>query len=307
MSHLPAGAGHLPVPAVLVRNAVGAWGDAGRVWLAALDPLRTDVLAAWELSAGTPFALSYHWVEAVTRADGTGVVLKLGPPGSPHLAVEAAALRAWAGRGAVRLLEFDHDRGALLLERAEPGTSAATLVPDADPAATDILVDLMRDLHAAAVPAGVPALETLADGFAAHLAGPDGPLPRRLVTSAAGLFRELCADAVPPVLLHGDLHHDNVLRALRRPWLAIDPHGYVGDPGYDLGALLYNPLTGRRNVVPLLPARIDRLVAGTGIPRDRVLAWGFVQAVLSEVWSCEDGGGPDGAPLAVARWLEPLL
>jgi streptomycin 6-kinase len=65
--------------------------------------------------------------------------------------------------------------------------------------------------------------------LAAH--GDRGPLPADLVGRAAGIVRELCTSGPGPFVLHGDLHHDNVLRAGREPWLAIDPHGVVGDPG----------------------------------------------------------------------------
>ena len=37
----------------------------------------------------------------------------------------------------------------------------------------------------------------------------------------------------PDVLIHGDLHHRNILSADREPWLAVDPKGLIGDPAYD--------------------------------------------------------------------------
>ena len=302
----------MKISPLLTRNVTGVWGDAGRSWLACLPALLTEVLDRWRLTPGDPFALTYHWVMAVTRENGEAAVLKLGVPTSEHLRVEATALRTWAGNGAVRLLDYDADRGALLMERAEPGTRAATLVPHDDATATGVLLDVMHGLHATPPPAtGVPDLRDLAGDFARYLHRfPDGgPLPERWVRTAARLFDELCDSAPARVLLHGDLHHDNVLRAARRPWLAIDPHGYVGDPGFDLGCLIYNPDPGapEPDAVALLPARLEQLVAGAGQPRDRVVAWGFVMAVLSEVWTCEDGGEPDGKPLDVARALEPLL
>lgn len=86
----------------LARNVAGAWGDAGRSWLADLPALLADVLDRWRLAPGDPFALTYHWVMAVTRDSGEAAVLKLGVPSSEHLWVEAVALRTWAGAGAVR-------------------------------------------------------------------------------------------------------------------------------------------------------------------------------------------------------------
>jgi streptomycin 6-kinase len=304
------------VPPVMVRNVTGAWGAVGERWLDGLPALVDSVARDWELVLGAPFALSYHWVVAATQRDGAAAVLKLGPPEPGHLAVEAAALRAYDGRGAVRLLAYDADRGALLLERAQPGTLAAALVPHRDVEATAAAIAVARRLHAAPLPsAGLEPLQEQGGSFARYLRDHlgDGPLPRDVVVRAAGLFAELCASAAPPVLLHGDLHHDNLLRSDREPWLAIDPFGLVGDPGYEAGALLFNPDPDRRDdaLLALVPARVEQLADGLGLPPERVAAWGYVKAVLSEVWTTEgqvgQAGGRTGRALDVALTLLPRL
>jgi streptomycin 6-kinase len=305
------------IPPVLAGTVVAEWGQAGRAWLAGLPGLLAEVCAEWELQPQPEprFALSYHWVVPVTRADGSAAVLKLGVPDDGHLAVEAAALRAYGGRGAVRLLAHDGARGAHLLERADPGTPASALVPQEDAAALAALLSVRRALHAAACPPDgeLPPLSRLGESFDGYLrAFPgDGPLPRRLVSTAGRLFGELCASAPESVVLHGDLHHDNVLRS-DRSWLAIDPHGWVGDPGYDLGAILYNPPElSDVDALALLPGRLSRLIeAADDIPRERVIAWCFVKAVLSDVWNVE-AAEPNEDPATraseVAGRLEPLL
>jgi len=307
--HLPVSP--LDIPPLLARNVVDAWGADGEKWLAALPHHVDAVRRQWELDeVGAPFTLSYHWVSAARRADGSPAVLKLGIPGADHLRREAAALAAFDGCGAVRLLECDVARGALLLERADPGGMAAELVPQRDSEATAAAIAVAHRLHVDPPPGcGLPDLETQGRSFADHLGkfSGDDPLPRHLVERAGRLFDELCASAPRRVVLHGDLHHDNLLRATREPWLAIDPHGYVGDPGHDVGALLYNPDPDRRDdaLLDLVPARIEQLASGLDVTSDRVTAWGFVKAVLSEVWTCEDGGPPRGRPLDVAVRLLP--
>lgn len=301
------------VPAVLERNVLGVWGADGASWLAGLPALRDDVARAWGLTLGEPYPLSYHWVAPATRADGTASVLKLGVPGADHLPVEAATLTCWGGAGAVRLLAYEPAWGALLLERADPGTPASALVPARDEEATAAILDVMRRLHATPVPdEGLPPLESQGAAFSRHLEvyPGDHPLPRALVERAGRLFDELCASATARVVLHGDLHHDNVLRAEREPWLAIDPHGVVGDPGYEAGSMVHNPDPDRRDeeLLRLVPARVEQLADGMGLPVERVTAWAFVKAVLSEVWSAEEG--PDavgGRALDVALTLMPRL
>jgi streptomycin 6-kinase len=235
--------------------------------------------------------MSFHWVARVTTADGVPAVLKLGFPDG-HLASEVEALRIFDGDGAVRLLAEDLGRGALLIERAVPGDRVASLVPKDDVKATDLLIKAGQKLHRVP-PNGctLPHLRGEGDDFRGYLARfkGDGPLPRRLVEKAAELFEALC-DSAEDRVLHGDLHHDNVLRA-GDDWKAIDPFGRVGDPGFDCGPMLYNPDPPRRDpaLLKLVPARIEQLADGYRMPVERIEAWGFVMGVLSEVWNAEGG------------------
>lgn len=303
-----AGVPDLTIPPVLRRNVVAVWGEAGRRFLSELPDTVAAVAARWDLAVDEPYPLSYHWVAPATRADGTAAVLKLAPPGADQLGRQAAALAAFGGHGAVRVLAHDPTAAALLLERAVPGTPVAALVPGDDERATAAIAAVIRRLHRPVPPdCPLPALSAEGAAFAAHLARfpGDHPLPRHLVTRAAGLFDELCADAPAPVVLHGDLHHDNVLAAAREPWLAIDPHGMVGDPAFEAAPMLYNPDPARRDpgLLARVPARVEQLADGIAAPVERVRAWGFVMAVLSEVWTVQDGAGPAGRPLDVALLL----
>ncbi|MET7426441.1 aminoglycoside phosphotransferase family protein [Dactylosporangium sp. NPDC005555] len=281
----------------LARNVTGVWGAAGERWLADLPALVHGLAADWDLTIGEPYDLTFHYVAAVLRADGSPAVLKVGF----ELAVEATALTAFDGGGAARLLRADPARGALLLEQVSPGGRLRDLVPARDPEATEVLAGLMRQLHVAPV-AGLPTVLSQAAAFDRH----DGPVPADLVRDAAGLMRSLCATASREAVLHGDLHHDNVLSGTRSPWLAIDPHGLVGDPGYEVGSILFNPHPDDRDPVllDLVPARLRQLSAALGEPEDRLAAWGFVKAVLSSVWTADSGGDP-GRALDVAVLLRP--
>jgi streptomycin 6-kinase len=294
------------------RNVERIWGEAGRTWLAELPGVVDGLLRDWDLRIAGPLPLSINWVGRVRRADESTAVLKLALPQSGHLADEATALECFAGRGAIAVLARDDARGALLLEEARPGNQLRDLVPHRDEQATAILIGVVERLHRPA-PAGValPELSRRRESFARHLHRfpGDDPLPRNLVERAGRLFDELCATATERVVLHGDLHHDNVLAAEREPWLAIDPHGVVGDPGYEIGALLYNPDPAGTDdtVLDLVDARMEQLADGLAMPLDRVVAWGFVQAVLSEVWSFEGHDGRTTRPLRLAQRLLPAL
>lgn len=303
------------LPPALVDNVVRAWGPAGRRWLADLPGLLAAIADAWQLRLAPPYPLSFNYVCPADRADGTPAVLKVGVTGSALLDREAAALAAWNGHGAARLLGRDPHRGALLLQRATPGTRVRDLVPDRDGEATAAIVGVLRRLHRAAVPVGptpLPDLETYRSAFADHRrADPHGQLVlRRWVQAADRLFADLCADPPRRAVLHGDAHHDNVLATGPGPddWVAIDPHGVIGDPGFEIAPVLYNPEPEDTDpdLLRLVPARIEQLADGLDVPLDRARAWGFAGCLLSAVWNAEDGTTVhDSRELAVAALLAP--
>jgi streptomycin 6-kinase len=217
-----------------------------------------------------------------------------------------AALRHFDGRGSVRLLA--QACGAGLLERALPGRPLSELVlAGRDDEATAILCDVSAALHRPAAPdagSGFPSVTDWARGFDRYRRSGDGALPRPLVDRADALFRELAATQGAPRLLHGDLHQFNLVSDAERGWLAIDPKGVLGEPAYEFGALLRNPwgdgfARAQCASAPVVDRRIRIIAERLGLDRERVLAWGFAQAVLSAVWSREDGEAPDHA-LAVA-------
>ena len=109
------------------------------------------------------------------------------------------------------------------------------------------------------------------------------------------------------MLLHGDLHHWNILRATRELWLAIDPKGVVGEPAYEVGALMRNRLGGvlqGGDPVAVVRRRLDILAEALTIDRDRIQGWALAQAILSAWWDIEDGTGQGADAIHFARLLE---
>jgi len=279
----------------LVRSTIQLRGEAGAGWLERLPALIADCERRWRIEVGPPFSgLWVNWVAPANCADGTSAVLKLSFPGDKEFRTEAEALRLFEGRGAARLLQLDLDGGAMLLERCEPGVPLSTVEDDVE--ATSIAADVMKRLWRP-VPDdhSFPLVSDWAQGLARlrrRFGGGTGPLPAPLVEEAEALFEELLASQAEPVLLHGDLHHFNILAARRRPWLAIDPKGVVGEPAYDVGALLHNPVGVLEAPRPggVLERRVDVLTEELGLDRARVLGWGVSQAVLAAYWGLEDSG-----------------
>ena len=108
------------------------------------------------------------------------------------------------------------------------------------------------------------------------------------------------------MLLHGDLHHGNILSAARESWLAIDPKGLAGEAEYEVGAFVRNRLLPKPGPELLLARSIDQFADELGFDRERVLGWSLAQAVLSAWWSFEDSGHVGDEAMTCAELLAEL-
>jgi streptomycin 6-kinase len=219
-------------------------------------------------------------------------------------------LDAFEGAGVVRV--FEHLPGALLLERLCPGTRLVDLVLRGDDDdATSVLAAIIGKMSPRRTIANAPTVEDWGKGFDRYAAGNQTQIPRPLLLEAQRLHEELCASQSQSRLLHGDLHHDNVLFDADRGWLAIDPKGVIGELEYEVGAALRNPT--ERPELFTDPETIEKRVQGFArtltLNPGRILAWAFVQAVLSAVWLVEDGFPVDSGhqTIALANTIRPML
>ena len=297
-----------------LRNIRETFGDDGTAWLERLPDIITRCECRWSLEIGPPFAnLSYNYVAPGRRSDGTDLVLKIGVP-RPELEREIVALRAYDGRGTVQLFNAQPDQGILLLERLKQGSMLADLCPDNDDEATTIAAGIMRQLWRPIQPDHTyKKIEEWFEGLTrlrSEFNGGCGPFPTRLVETAESLYADLSQSMDEPVLLHGDLHHFNILSATREPWLAIDPKGVVGEAAFDVGALLRNPVPAVfwwPDLDHILDRRVAILAEILDLDRRRVLGWGMAQAVLSAWWSYEDNDSEWRDVLPLAEKLSKLL
>ena len=258
------------------------------MWLARLPTLLQECAERWSLELEEPFAYAFASL-AVPAGD---VVLKVQFPGreSEH---EAEALRVWDGDGAVRLLDHDPERNALLLERARPGTPLAVVGLEG---ALEVFADLLPRLWK---PAGAP-FRPLAEEAAwwiddlPHRWEEAGrPFERALLDAALVALRELSATQGEQVLVHQDLHALNVLAAEREPWLAIDPKPLAGEREFGIAAIVRGTELGHSKCDVV--RRLDRLTSELALDRERARGWALGQTIAWGVGHEEH--------VDVARWL----
>ncbi len=266
----------------------------GSEWLETLAQRIERLAERWDLDVGKCFpGANVSFAAPAVRADGSTVVLKVQWP-HRECEHEAAALRAWAGKGAPLLIDHCDEEHALLIERCAPGTYLAD-DPSVDPIA--ILIELLPRLW---VPAGEP-FTTLAEeslGLAHSLirirtAGYYS-CDTLLLDAAIEYLRELPDEQGDQVLVHQDLHGHNVIAAQREPWLVIDPKPLVGEREFAVAPIIRSAEFGSSN--DDVRYRFDRLTAELDLDRERARGWMIGHSVA---W------GIDSAPhlLAMAQFM----
>lgn len=265
----------------------------------------------WFIKVGEPFKSPVNFVaEAITK-DGTEAVLKiiLAKPDKDFL-TEAQVLKTFSGEGMVKLFKEDPENNAILIERLKPGVPISEL--EDDEKATKIITQVMKRIWKK-LPENhnFPTLSAWAGGFDWYRKNyPNGPIPKNLLEKAEAIFKNPVKNPNDQYLLHGDLHHENVLSAEREPWLAIDPKGVVGEREYETAAVLRNPyqkLSQIPNLKEVLEKRVEILSKELGLEKKRILEWGIAQTVLSVIWSLENGNKDRIKPwLRIATTLSEL-
>jgi streptomycin 6-kinase len=229
-----------------------------------MERIARDVASEWGIVIGRPFRLSNH---SYVAPAGPDAVLKIGWQDDEESVHEADALELWAGNGAVRLLRVDRLRRALLLDRARPGSDLSAL---GAVAATTLAVDVARRLWR---PATHP-FRWIGDHVPRWLAEatPRSPAGGRLLECGRELFGRLEIDR--GTLVHGDFHHHNILDGGAR-YVAIDPKPMLGEPEFDVGPFLWNPL-GSQMTLQETERRLA-VFAEAGLDETRMRAWALIR------------------------------
>jgi streptomycin 6-kinase len=236
-------------PKRMVEHATKGWAEEGEAWLKELPDILDRCCEKWELTLGdTSEEIKANYIGYATGADGEDVVLKVGVP-HRDFSTEMEALAIYDGRGINRLIDRDVELNAMLLERIRPGRMLSSIA-DKKAQAT-AAAHIMVDLQTVPPPSGhtLPHFLEWVEGShedakdcddAERAQGYLDQFPR--VYAIMKAFED-----DPQKLLHGDLHHYNILEDERRGWIAIDPKGVIGATCLDIGRFSGNTVDGTRS------------------------------------------------------------
>ena len=270
--------GVIDIPRELAASQEKYNGEAGRAFIAGLPERTARFLDHWDLRPDGPpmHGVSALVVPVVRSADGTAAVLKLQIL-DEESAGEPAALRAWNGDGAVRLLDLDEPTGTMLLERLDE-TRMLSHLPDPHQAVVTI-AELLAHLTSFPAPPGMRRLGDIAQGMLDRTPWALGRIPdpeaRRVVADCAAAVREVVDDPGDR-LLPWDLHDANDLAPPLAPWLAIPDD---------------------------VRWRFDAMTEILALDHPRAHAWTLARLLQNALWDIEDARPLDDDQLEIARRL----
>jgi streptomycin 6-kinase len=252
-------------------------------------------LTLWQLTPdGDPIATRSSRLLPVRCRDGAAAMLKIAVEEEERQG--AALMLWWEGDGAARVLAQESD--ALLLERALGRFSLAEMARyGRDDEASRIISTVAARLHASRSQPP-PVLPTLPIWF--QELEPAAVRHGGILRQGAVAAQELLAAPRDVTVLHGDLHHANILDFGSRGWLAIDPKGLLGERGFDFANVFCNPDLAVATAPGRLARQVEIVAEAADLERNRLLKWILAYAGLSAAWTLGEGERPDLA-LAVAE------
>ena len=120
--------------------------------------------------------------------------------------------------------------------------------------------------------------------------------------------RKLIKNQKETLLLHGDIHHENILFSSHRGWVAIDPQPLIGERAYDFANSFFNPITNPSEAISkeTLSKRAHLISLHLNEPKEKILEYAFVHGALSSTWQKEDGEN-NSRRLIITRSIQSLL
>lgn len=265
------------------ENIISIHGEQGRVWLSQLPQIARDASLLFGLSELQPLDnLTYNYILSGYKGSQP-IILKIG---IESLNKEAEALRVFAGFGAVAIIA--QSPNALCLERVMPGISLKSYFPDQDKESVKIACEVIGKLHNSQAPSR-DLFPNIKDWLSV-LDEDYSMIELPYMQKARMLKDRLLRTATNDLLLHGDLHHDNIIRR-GDEWVVIDPKGVIGESSYEAASFIINPiprLLEHHRPKEIIERRIKDFAETSLLSEERIIGWSYVRAMLGLVWAIQD-------------------
>jgi Streptomycin 6-kinase len=207
-------------------------------------------------------------------------VLKIGSPWCVEVIEEINTLSDYNGKSYCELYAADRETGVFLIELITPGSTMSIDIP------TQKFADLYNELHIDPIheyptyldwiEVGIKNINTV-DGYA-YL--------RESMYKAKEVYYKIAAEYTDMKLLHGDLHHDNILLGTEG-YKIVDPKGVVGSRVFDASRFILNRFGDDLSSVPISEVCdfIEELGEAINIPSDILKKCLFIEAAI---WVCRE-------------------
>lgn len=284
----------MQLPESYIEKVYRMFGDDGRRWLDSVDWLIAECVRKWDLTEPRlSESLSFSLVCFAESSEYGHVVVKTVVP-HPELWTEMEALSIYDGCGTCRCHAVDKSLGAMLLERVRPGLDLYSLTDWRQRVATAARVIAGLSLSADRIGpcSGLPSFNHwVASAFAAiRASGAGGPGMLRLVDEAEKVYRGLALQGCGEYLLHGDLHHGNMLLDADSGWKVIDPKGVIGPKCLECARFITNEVGDshpeQRNMKMI--EIVNTFSTALDVHPRVVAESAFVDRVLGASWSFEE-------------------
>ena len=225
-----------------------------------MDKLLQKYQAQWNLSDPSLIAkTNTSHVYKVSYENDFAVLKIYTKLGRIHEAIGPQFLKDCHGNGVVNVYQFDDD--ACLLEFIDGEELLSLVNQEQDEKATLIIAQTLNKIHKTPIPKNPPYknLEHHMRRLFEYAQEDHSP---NIVKRAAQFAEKVIPNQIEISMLHGDMHHKNVMLESQKGWLALDPQCVVGDRAYDCANTLHNPCESplRHN---------DCLLYTSPSPRDR--------------------------------------
>ena len=195
---------------------------------------------------------------------------------------EIISLIQFQGENFCKLYEYSLEDNVYLMERIIP---ADTLYESArrDERIT-IIGDIFKILHKPDLPDST--FPTYSEWFEVGKEGTknrkDCEELRQYLESAEGMLKDICKKYSRNVLLHGDLHHENILKNEHGSYTVIDPKGVAGDPVFDLSRFILDEFRDDLVSEPkeVIIDFVKNLGESVGIPWETLLRCLYIETVI---------------------------